>query len=211
MGKQPELFASASISVRDKLLMNAKDGILFYSISQVSSLTKKTPYEIRYAVTTTYHLDALKLGEEYRVPFSAVLDYLDYLEIERGLDAASKEKDLDPARTALLLFLARKPAGKKPKGTKPYDLMPGKEEENPVDWYMLQRLPLPFSTSAIEWANILGVPGFLIEEVFNVSWKDPIQWPEMYDWLISCEVINLPVPFNLSEPVALLNEQLSLF
>ncbi len=226
MDIQPDLFVSASVSVRERLLSNAKDGVLFYSISQVANFVGKTPYSVRFAITTTYHLDALKLGEEYRVPFFAILDYMDYLEAQKGPEGEEKEKDFDPARTALWYFLSRrlvwknpekegleegKIVEKKPTGSRPYDSMPGKEEEAPLDWYSLSCLPLPFSASTAEWAQILGVQETLIKEVFHTSWKDLIQWPEMYDWLISCEVINFPIPFNSSEPVALLSEQPSLF
>lgn len=216
MDFQPDLFVSASVSVRDQILSNAKDGVLFYSISQVANFVGKTPYSVRFAITTTYHLDALKLGEEYRVPFFAILDYMDYLEAQKGPEGEEKEKDFDPARTALWYFLSRKTVGAKPEGAKlagsrPYDLMPGKEEEAPLDWYSLPFLPLPSSASSAKWAQILGVQETLIKEVFHTSWKDLIQWPEMYDWLISCEVINLPIPFNSSEPVALLSEQPLLF
>ncbi len=211
MDTQPDLFVSATISVREQILSNAKDGVLFYSISQVANFVGKTPYSVRFAITTTYHLDALKLGEEYRVPFFSILDYMDYLEEQKGPEGEPKEKDFDPARTALWYFLSRKVTGKKPTGSMPYDSMPGKEEEAPLDWYSLQCLPLPFSASPASWAQLLGVQETLIQEVFNTSWNDSIQWPEMYDWLISCEVVNLPIPFNSPETASLSSGQLSLF
>lgn len=227
MDVQPDLFVSASVSsARDRILSNAKDGVLFYSISQVADLVGKTPYSVRFAITTTYHLDALKLGEEYRVPFLAVLDYMDYLEAQEGPEGEEKEKDFDPARTALWYFLSRRSVWKdsenegleegrivekKPAGSRPYDSMPGKEEETPFDWYSLTCLPLPFSASTAEWARILGVQETLVKEVFHTGWKDSIQWPEMYDWLVSCEVVNFPIPFNSPEPVTLPSEQPSLF
>lgn len=211
MDLQPDLFVSASVSAKEQILANVKEGVLFYSIGQVSNIVGRNPYSVRFAITTTYHLDALKLGEEYRVPFFAILDYMDYLEAQKGPEGEEKEKDFDPARMALWCYLSRKPVGKMPAGRKPYDSMPGKEEEAPLDWYSLWCLPLPFSASTAEWAQVLGVKELLIKEVFNTELGAFIQWPEMYDWLISCEVINLPIPFNQPEPIELLSKQPSLF
>ena len=209
---QPDLFASSSLSAREMLMPKAREGKLFYSISQVASMTGRSPFEVRYAITATYHLDALKLGEEYRVPYSAVLDYLDYLENKSGdFEELDGSRDYDPGRTALYIYLSNMPHGRRPKGRRPYDDLPGKEETAPVDWYLLQRLPLPHKASAGEWAGILGVPSLLVRQTFGCRWSDMVPWPEMYDWLVSCEVVNFPIPFNSPEPVTLPSEQPSLF
>ena len=102
---QPDLFVCASLSAREMLVLKAKEGSLFYSISQVASMTGRSPFEVRYAITATYHLDALKLGEEYRVPYSAVLEYLDYLENKSGdFEELDGSRDYDPGRTALYIY-----------------------------------------------------------------------------------------------------------
>lgn len=209
---QPDLFASSSLSAREMLMPKAREGKLFYSISQVASMTGRSPFEVRYAITVTYHLDALKLGEEYRVPYSAVLDYLDYLENKSGdFEELDGSRDYDPGRTALYIYLSNMPHGRRPKGRRPYDDLPGKEETAPVDWYLLQRLPLPHKASAGEWAGILGVPSLLVRQTFGCRWSDMVPWPEMYDWLVSCEVVNLPVPFDAAGEAEVSEEQPSLF
>lgn len=209
---QPDLFVCASLSAREMLMLKAKEGSLFYSISQVASMTGRSPFEVRYAITATYHLDALKLGEEYRVPYSAVLEYLDYLENKSGdYEELDGSRDYDPGRTALYIYLSNMPHGRLPRGRRPYDGLPGKEETAPVDWYMLQRLPLPLEASAGEWARILGVPSLLVRQTFKCCWNDTVPWPEMYDWLVSCEVVNLPVPFDATDESKATEEQPSLF
>ena len=209
---QPDLFASSSLSAREMLMPKAREGKLFYSISQVASMTGRSPFEVRYAITATYHLDALKLGEEYRVPYSAVLDYLDYLENKSGdFEELDGSRDYDPGRTALYIYLSNMPHGRRPKGRRPYDDLPGKEETALVDWYLLQRLPLPHKASAGEWAGILGVPSLLVRQTFGCRWSDMVPWPEMYDWLVSCEVVNLPVPFDAAGEAEVSEEQPSLF
>ena len=209
---QPDLFASSSLSAREMLMPKAREGKLFYSISQVASMTGRSPFEVRYAITATYHLDALKLGEEYRVPYSAVLDYLDYLENKSGdFEELDGSRDYDHGRTALYIYLSNMPHGRRPKGRRPYDDLPGKEETAPVDWYLLQRLPLPHKASAGEWAGILGVPSLLVRQTFGCRWSDMVPWPEMYEWLVSCEVVNLPVPFDAAGEAEVSEEQPSLF
>ena len=80
-----------------------------------------------------------------------------------------------------------------------------------MDWYLLQRLPLPQEASAGEWAGILGVPSLLVRQTFGCRWDDIVPWPEMYDWLVSCEVVNLPVPFDAVGETRIQEEQPSLF
>ena len=80
-----------------------------------------------------------------------------------------------------------------------------------MDWYLLQRLPLPQEASAGEWAGVLGVPSLLVRQTFGCRWSDMVPWPEMYDWLVSCEVVNLPVPFDAAGEAEVSEEQPSLF
>ena len=151
---------------------------------------------MRYAIISTYHLDALRLGEEYRIPYTGILGYLDYLENKTGeyveLDGS---KDCDPGRMALYRYLAGLPHGHAPAGSRPYDLMAGKTEPDPRDWYSLQDLPLPYSARPSAWAMILGVPTELVTG--SVGFRGcEIEWPEIYDWLVECEVVNLPGPLD---------------
>ena len=201
---QPDLFTYSSISTRELLLCKAQEGLVFYGIAQVAKMTGKTPFEVRYAIISTYHLDALRLGEEYRIPYTGILAYLDYLENKTGeyveLDGS---KDCDPGRMALYRYLSRLPHGHAPAGSRPYDLMEGKTEPNPRDWYSLQDLPLPYSARPTIWAMILGVPTELVTSSVG-SKRCEIEWPEIYDWLVECEVVNLPVP--LDQTVTMKNE-----
>lgn len=201
---QPDLFTYSSISTRELLLCRAREGLLFYGIAQVAAMTGKTAFEVRYAIISTYHLDALRLGGEYRIPYTGILGYLDYLENKTGeyveLDGS---KDCDPGRMALYRYLSRLPHGHAPAGSRPYDLMEGKTEPNPRDWYSLQDLPLPYSARPTIWAMILGVPTELVTSSVG-SKRCEIEWPEIYDWLVECEVVNLPVP--LDQTVTMKNE-----
>lgn len=193
---QPDLFSYCRISTRELLLGKAREGLLFYGITQVATITGKTPFEVRYAIIATYHLDALRLGDEYRIPYTAILDYLDYLENKTGeyieLDGS---KDCDPGRIALYRYLAMLPHRHAPEGCMPYDSMPGKTESCPVDWYSLPQLPLPDSAPAYVWASILGVTADVVEKGVGISGL--IGWPDMFDWLVECEVVNLPIPMEL--------------
>ncbi|MBO4279656.1 MAG: hypothetical protein J5891_07620 [Spirochaetales bacterium] len=198
---QPDLFTYSSISTRELLLCRAREGLLFYGIAQVAAMTGKTAFEVRYAIISTYHLDALRLGGEYRIPYTGILGYLDYLENKPGNYSETAEiKDYDPGRIALYMYLARLPHGHIPAGNKPYDKMPGKAESCPLDWYSLSELPLPFSETVSGWARILGVPADLVRSSIGSTAK-MIRWPEIYDWLVECEVVNLPIPLeNVDAP-----------
>jgi len=58
------------------------------------------------------------------------------------------------------------------------------------------------------WKNL---PSLLIRQTFGCRWSDMVPWPEMYDWLVSCEVVNLPVPFDAAGEAEVSEEQPSLF
>lgn len=58
-------------------------------------------------------------------------------------------------------------------------------------------LPFPYAAKAKYWSRILGVPEDLIQEVLGIH--DEIHWPEIYDWLVECEVVNLPIPMEMEE------------
>lgn len=195
---QSELFHTESISTRDILFRNAKEGVLFYGIGQVSTMVGKTSFEVRYAIICTYHIDAVRLDGEYRIPYSAIIDYLDYLENKTGefvrYDGCSY--DYDPARLAIDRYLLLLPHGKTPKGSRPYESIEGRTEDNPQDWYSLNDLPLPHEADSNDWACILGVSADIVEK--NIGHGGLIGWPELYDWLIESEVINLPIPMDVN-------------
>lgn len=196
---QPDLFSYCRISTRELLLGKAREGLIFYGIAQTAAITGKTPFEIRYAIIATYHLDALRLGDEYRIPYTAILDYLDYLENKTGeFTEMDGSKDCDPGRIGLYRYLSQLPHGHAPSGRCPFDRMEGKTEQSPQDWYSLQSLPFPFSAKASVWAMILGVPTDLVKESVGTCSED-ISWPEIYDWLVESEVINLPVSSESGE------------
>lgn len=195
---QPDLFSYHRISTRELLLGKAREGLIFYGIAQTAAITGKTPFEIKYAIIATYHLDALRLGDKYRIPYTAVLDYMDYLENKTGeYVEPDGPKDCDPGKTALYRYLSRLPHGHVPKGRRTYDLLPGKTEKSLQDWYSLPDLPLPYSAKSYCWARILGTSSDLVEKGTGCS--GTIGWPEMYDWLVECEVINLPIPLEAGD------------
>ncbi len=72
--KQLDLF-NIKVSLAVVLQRAARNGRLFYTIRQVSKMLAISGFRVYYLVYN-YRLDALLIGGEYRVPYTAILDYL---------------------------------------------------------------------------------------------------------------------------------------
>ena len=68
------LFEMEDDALDATLRRKAEEGILFYSVMQSRKLLGITECQVRYAIDT-YRLDALFLAGEYRIPYTALLDF----------------------------------------------------------------------------------------------------------------------------------------
>jgi excisionase family DNA binding protein len=212
--KQHVLFNIPRPSIRDVLLSSASRGRLFYSVRQVADLLGISGFRVYYLVYN-YRLDALLIGGEYRIPWTAVLDWMaDREEIARQYFdylAYIEEREVKGSPGFL----------KNHKGipTLPMDLPVGSEllsrirkrqlpaprslvttEADPLDWYALEDLHLPLSGTAAEWAALFSVNPSAITEDSQWNEASVIEYPEMLDWMIEREVVNLPVPYRFVTP-----------
>ena len=230
------LFTIDEESLDTVLRRNAEAGILFYSVSQCKKHLGLSECQVRYAIDT-YRLDALFLAGEYRIPYTAMLEFADsrwledsieYLNAHRLADIEGvydlnfngetghvvrslMERNIPLEAIPVLLDKDRK---------EKYDELPS-EEEDKVDWYSLDDLQLPLRALAFEYADLLRT---------NVEWlcwklekycdhkvrlTDEILYSELLDLLVDCEMVNYPIPVMLDfskPPVAdLKGVQLSLF
>ncbi|WP_319758127.1 hypothetical protein [uncultured Sphaerochaeta sp.] len=63
------------------------------------------------------------------------------------------------------------------------------EEQTFRDWYDIPGMDLPSTASCLQWARLIGTR----PSVIGVSPYTTITYPEMFDWLVEREVVNLPV------------------
>lgn len=204
--KQPELFDAPSETLEMSLGRAARDGRLFYSVRQSARILNISEFMAYYRIEM-YRLDALLIGGEYRIPYTAIIDtarnwkriarqWNAMLSMERQMSCSLPRTKTSPVR---------------------YADMPA-AEANPADWYSLDMLPLPDMASTETWERLIGArPKSICIETGWASCQ-MIEWPEMYDYMIEREVINLPCPienqagsFALPSGTAALIVQPSLF
>lgn len=216
MNRDPQLslFQLPRTSIATALQNAASNGRLFYSIREVAQVLGISGFRVYYLVYY-YRLDALVVAGEYRIPFTAIIDYLqdrhritqqyrDYLTLVDGQTITGALSFLaDPAGPLPLLpggvsitadmaeaMLAR---------TWP-EVSQGTPEVDLIDWYGLDDLRLPHSATVMRWAELLGVHAWALAVDSNWGESQTIEWPEMYDWMITREVVNLPVPYRFVTP-----------
>ena len=200
------------------LRRNAEDGILFYSVSQCRRYLDISECQVRYAIDT-YRLDALFLAGEYRIPYTAILDFagsgwlaesIEYLNAHKAADIEGVY-DLnfngDTGHVVRSLQSLHKPLEAIPLLLQKdrrfeYDQLPG-EEKDTMDWYGLDELDLPMNATVRDYAGILGI------KTDWLCWKlgmscgrklraaDEVSYPELLDLLIECEMVNYPIPVTL--------------
>lgn len=229
MEKQHVLFNIPKPSIGDVLLSSASRGRSFYTVRQVADLLGISGFRVYYLVYN-YRLDALLIGGEYRIPWTAVLDwmadreeisrqYFDYLayieerEIKGRLGFLRNRKGIPTLPMGLpvgpeLLSRIRRRELPDPKSLTT-------TEADPLDWYALEDLRLPLSGTAAEWAALFSVSPSAICGDSNWSEASVIEYPEMLDWMVEREVVNLPVPYRFVTPRKLVDnrhpDQLELF
>lgn len=171
-----------------------------------------------YYLVYYYRLDALVVAGEYRIPFTAIIDYLtdrhQIVQQFRDYLAFVSERTV----TGVLPFIAdpTAPLPKLPEDVsvsaelaeailnRPWtDLSDGGTEVSEatlVDWYGLPDLRLPHRASVRTWAELLGVHSWALSADTGWSEAQVVEWPEMYDWMIARQVANLPVPYRFVTP-----------
>lgn len=225
---QDELFQIEETPM-DRLSQIEARGIQFITIAQAASVLGFSDYEVRYVISF-YRLDALLIAGSYRIPVTAMRTFLTTDEQEaynvfyraikaveiKGVYSLVKDGSLEEVRSsleALSLPLDRIIDLTEKDTFYCYSEMSG-NEDNPIDWYELDKIKWPSSGATIsDYAAVLQVnPRHLAAEIERNA-SEQIEWPEFYDFLIEREVINLPCPFNVERPNIPKpeNTQLSLF
>lgn len=198
--------------INNSLASYEAGGRFFLKIAEVSFILNKTEYEIRYAIQL-YRIDALLVADCYRIPTSAIrtfiLDdfqeaYYAFLNIMKnwelsGVYALNFEKRISPVMESLQQK-SHKPETvldllNKDKKRNYYDL---DYCEDIDDWYDLPNLlKWPEKAMIGDWANILRISSeILAHDMEVIDIFKPIEWPDIYDYLIAREMINLPIPYK---------------
>ena len=173
-----------------KLRRAAQNGRLFYSITQAARLLEITEFICRYRIQM-YRLDALLIGDRFRIPWTAIVSSkTDYQAICRQWQAALQ----------LIRHKALRSEGTQELPLLTYDQMDGSEKDC-QDWYDLPALGLPQADSARSWEIILGTRERQISKEMGLKARDIVAWPEMYDYLIDHEFINLSCSRDEQEPM----------
>lgn len=215
MDMQLDLFKTTKISLAVALQRAASNGRLFYTIRQVANLLGISGFRVYYLVYN-YRLDALLVAGEYRIPFTAVIDYLhDRFKITRQYFDYLAYTDRRTI-SGVLPFLADPDKASLPTLPEGVAITPDlamqllqrnwpsldadTQEAAPIDWYGLEDLRLPMKAPLPCWASILAtsVSAFVADS----EWREDeiITWWDMYDWMIEREVVNLPVPYRFVTP-----------
>lgn len=163
---------------------------LFFFVREAAQILMLTEAQVRWAVRW-YRLDSLLVGNQYRIPRSALVRFW-YCRrsISRqrvGYDLCVKRqellapKPLPPIRSALTCDAFKS------------DECLEAQEPSLVDWYDLWELPFPYEATAAGWARLLRSPTVCIAKDMGVASDEVVQWPDIYDWMVSREMVNLPV------------------
>jgi len=175
----------------DQRISAALDGHLFFFVREAAEILMLNDNQIRLAITM-YRLDSLLIGNQYRIPRNALIRYQrerrfirkQYLAYQALVDLLEK---LRPDNVTLSSPM---------KEAFHSDCVNYSEEPAVQDWYDLWELPLPQEASVSTWARLLRIPSRLIEDL-QLSASNTLRWPDIYDWMISREMINLPVGFEV--------------
>lgn len=183
-------------------------GKRFFRRSEIATILGISYYQVKYMIDL-YRLDAFLIGNEYRVHWTAIAEYLDSLEeimrqyldlllfaVPREIsnfwdirDLMSNGCQIEQVRTLLegrnvKDWIIWNIAGRK---------LPNKfanaEEKVLRDWYDIPSMDLPFVATCREWASLLRVKPAVIGQLPDSE----ITYPEMYDWLVERECINRPI------------------
>lgn len=172
---QQELFPDLhpSLTLKSLLQQRAADGKLFYKLKEVARMFRLSGFQVHWAIKLC-RLDALFVCGEYRIPWFSILDWVE-----------------DHHRIKRQFWVFRACVNGHVKDDIHVSENSSIEEESPEDYYFLQDLHLPASMSVYELSLILEVPYLALQQEMHVSGQ--ITWPEVYDYLVEREVVNLPV------------------
>ena len=184
----------------------------FLTVSQAARCLGFTVTEVRYAISF-YRLDALFVAGEYRIATDWIRSFSRLLEEEDCLDFYNVLRYTEITGVHALVFngevqplVASLNATNRPlhdmcelvKKSTPYEYykMPG-DEEDPMDWYDIDRLSfLPVGRASVNtWAQLLNITPARLSEELGIK-SSTVDYPTMYDYMVEREVINLPCPFN---------------
>ena len=175
MLQQTMLFTMTEIDLKHMLQHHAvHNGKLFWTPKEVSKLLKLSGYQT-YWLIWRCRLDALYVCGVYRIPWFCILDFLsDYRVIKRqfwAYKAMAGESDSKRIRVPSSLSAM---------------------EQDPEDYYCLSDLDIPDILRVHDLASILRISPDALETQYEWT-SNVLSWPEVYDFLIECEVVNLPV------------------
>lgn len=210
-----ELDLQIGIPSSEQLLRNAlQDGCRFFSRRETAAILGIKPGKagdlMKYC-----RLDAFWIGGEYRVHWSAIADFLENLEDIRqqylGYLSFTQSREvrkfwkvrslmrngckIEKARILLEKqnvkdWLIWRIADRKLQGRY------FKAQEDEIrDYYDIPGMELPSIATCRQWASLIGTRPSVIGHPLDFL----ISYPEMYDWLVEREIINLPV-FQTTAP-----------
>lgn len=204
---------SIPTSIEDRIQAYEDNGRYFLTLQESAKVLGLSVYEVRYAILN-YRLDALLVTGEYRILTDWIRTYGkcrsdDYTSYARALEemefsgvhalafegriteAVRRVEELDKPYQVLsdLVRFDRQ---------RHYDDMPS-EEEAVLDWYGLSSLTFwPADIACIgDWASLLRVNALVLAREMSIDPSSQVEWPEMYDFLVEREVLNLPCPFTV--------------
>ncbi|MGD1818236.1 MAG: hypothetical protein ACPKNR_14535 [Pleomorphochaeta sp.] len=201
-----------------RLQLYVDNGLKFLTIPEVSSIIGLTSSQVRNAIYLC-RLDAILIGGVYRIPWFSVIEYIrQKYEISKQFFAYKRyieEHEIKGVVKYHLLLskgISKKKAKEMLKAKNRYisdeviqdidnfkfeELKEDLKEEDMIDWYDLKRLNLPYRISTTYLANLLRIPlKFLIADSdIDINYFI-LEWPEVYDLLISKEIVNLPADYR---------------
>jgi hypothetical protein len=178
------------LTVEERIGAASAGPTLFFFVREAAQILTLTEAQVRWAIRW-YRLDSLLVGNQYRIPRSALARFWRCRRaITRqriGYDLCIKRQELlapDP-KPPIRSVLARDVFGS--------DDRPEAQEPDMMDWYDLWELPFPYEATAADWGRLLRSPTACIVQDAGATAQDVLRWPEIYDWMISREMVNLPV------------------
>ncbi len=175
MLQQRSLFSTKDYNLESLLQHHAVyNDKLFWTPREVSRLLDLSKYQV-YWLIWRFRLDAVYVCGVYRVPWFSIIDYMnDRKVIKRQYWAF---RSIANESTSNIVFVSNG-----------LDI----QESDPEDYYSLSDLDLPYHITLQDLAYILRVSPSTLRVQRRWSSK-VVDWPEVYDFLIECEVINQPV------------------
>ena len=175
MLQQTTLFTMKEIDLKHMLQHHATyNDKLFWTPREVSRILQLSGYQT-YWLIWRCRLDALYVCGVYRIPWFCILDFLsDYRSIKRQFWAyKAMTGEADTAKVRVPVSLPT-------------------EEQDPEDYYCLSDLDIPDHITLQDLAATLRISPEALG--LQYRWTSMVlSWPEVLDFLVECEVVNLPI------------------